>query len=86
MYNQHQNRCTIWPATCRFGAILWSVSADNTLLCIGLFEKVVERVDNEQGARGSQELKQSTDDRIYVDKRALVTFIEGVINSTAEVK
>ena len=40
-------------------------------------------VNNEQGARGSQELQQSTDDRIYVDKRALVTFIAGVINSTA---
>lgn len=33
-----------------------------------------------------KELQQSTDDRVYVDKRALVTFIAGVINSTAEVK
>lgn len=41
---------------------------------------------NEQGAVGVRELQQSTNDRIYVDKRALVTFIAGVINSTAEVK
>ncbi len=32
----------------------------------------------------AQGLQQIPDERIYVDKRALVTFIAGVINSTAE--
>lgn len=41
---------------------------------------------NEQGAIGMREMQQRTNDRIYVDKKALVTFIAGVINSTAEVK
>lgn len=41
---------------------------------------------NEQGAMGVRELQQRTNERIYVDKKALVTLIAGVINSTAEVK
>ena len=41
-------------------------------------------VTNEQGTRGSQELQQSTDDRVYVDKRALVTLIAGMINSMSK--
>lgn len=36
---------------------------------------------------GVQENRQNTDDRVqHVDKRALVTFIVGIINSTAEEK
>lgn len=35
---------------------------------------------------GVRELQQGTNGRIYVDKRALITFISGVINSTVEVK
>lgn len=34
----------------------------------------------------AQEQQKCTNDRIYVDKRDLVTFTAGVINSTAEVK
>lgn len=34
----------------------------------------------------AQEQQKCTNDRIYVDKRDLVTFIAGVINSIAEVK
>lgn len=35
---------------------------------------------------GGQEQQQGINDRMYVDKRDLVTFIAGVVNSTAEVK
>ena len=35
---------------------------------------------------GVRELKQRTNDKIYMDKRVVVTFTSGVISSTAEVK
>ncbi|XP_056270945.1 uncharacterized protein LOC130194087 [Pseudoliparis swirei] len=47
--------------------------------------KVRNNVTRSQARQGDQEL-QKVNDRIYVDKKKLVTFIAGVINSTAEVK
>ncbi len=42
--------------------------------------------DNSQETVRLQEQQKRTNDKVYVDKRDLVTFIAGVINSTADVK
>lgn len=41
---------------------------------------------NSQGTIRNQGQEKRSNDRVYVDKRDLVTFIAGVINSTADVK
>ncbi len=44
------------------------------------------RDNNSQGTVRLQEQQKRTNDKVYVDKRDLVTFIADVINSTADVK
>lgn len=41
---------------------------------------------SEDRVMGMQRQFHTTNERVYVDKRDLVTFIAGVINSTAEIK
>lgn len=41
---------------------------------------------NDHGTPGVRELQQRTNDKISVDKRALVTFIAGVVNYCSQVK
>ncbi len=48
--------------------------------------RVHDNITIEQAELGVEEQQQRTSDKIYVDKKDLVTFIAGVINSTAEVK
>lgn len=48
--------------------------------------RVHHKINIEQAELGVEEQQQRTNDKIYVDKKDLVTFIAGVINSTAEVK
>ncbi len=48
--------------------------------------RVHDNITIEQAELGVEEQQQRTSDKIYVDKKDLVMFIAGVINSTAEVK
>lgn len=48
--------------------------------------RIHDSVIIKQAELGVEEQQQSTRDKVYVDKKDLVTFIAGVINSTAEVK